>query len=95
MNDDSPANSTADLDQLIADYLVAEESGEPVSREELLRLHPHFADDLRAFFADQDRFRRLASPLSPEVSRHSDLPARVRYFADYELLQEIGQGGWV
>lgn len=49
--------------------------------------------ELKEFFADRDRFKRLASPLSDETSRHDDLPATVRYFGDYELLEEVAAGG--
>jgi len=73
--------------------VTAEESDEPVSREDLLQKHPEFAEELKRFFADRDQFKRLASPLSPEAARRNDLPAKVRYFGDYVLLEEIAQGG--
>ena len=93
MNKNSIDEESTDLDDIIAEYLVAEESGETVSRSALLKEHPELTKELNEFFADRDRFKRLASPLSPEASRRNDLPTRVRYFGDYELLEEIAQGG--
>lgn len=81
------------LDEILANYVLSEEAGEPVSPDDLLKQHPELADKLREFFADREQFKRLASPLSPEAARRNDLPARVRYFGDYELLEEVAQGG--
>ena len=59
------------------------------------------ADRLRAFFADYDRLDRQAGELrlsgDPDhtvggAGQPADLP-RVRYFGDYELLEEIARGG--
>ncbi|MHC4406797.1 MAG: serine/threonine-protein kinase, partial [Planctomycetota bacterium] len=93
MDDGQIDAESTKLDEIIAEYIFAEEAGESVSREELLEQHPDLSDELKEFFADRDRFKRLASPLSPEASRHNDLPATVRYFGDYELLEEVAQGG--
>ncbi|MEK6237006.1 MAG: hypothetical protein N2C14_20045, partial [Planctomycetales bacterium] len=90
---DAPArNDPGDLDEIIAEFLFAEEAGEPVSREELLNRHPTLADELRAFFADRDQLQRIAQPISPS-SHQDDLPSTIRYFGDYELLEEIAHGG--
>ena len=91
--DESLNGDCSRLDQIIAEYVVAEEAGESVSREEFLAQHPDFTEELLAFFADRDQFRRLASPLGSVVERSDDLPARIRYFGDYELLEEIAHGG--
>lgn len=81
------------LDDIIAEYIGAEESGEPMDRQELLAQHPDLADDLRQFFADRDKFQQLALPLGPVSSSNRPLPAKIRYFGDYELLEEIARGG--
>lgn len=83
MQDETPGL----LDQVIAAYLQAEERGDEPSRHELLRKHPQLADELREFFSDRDRFRYVSRPERPVV------PATVRYFGDYELLEEIARGG--
>src|SRR6266496_2865697 len=51
------------LDEILAVYLESEERGEKPSRAEFLARHPELADELTAFFADQDRFGSLVSPL--------------------------------
>src|SRR5438552_2832656 len=81
------------LDRIIADYLQAAEAGKVPSRQALLDAHPVHADDLRAFFADYDRLDNRADAL--KLVTHSppaDRP-KVRYFGDYELLEEIAEGG--
>ena len=81
------------LDDIIAECISAEESGEPMDRQELLAQHPDLADDLRQFFANRDKFQQLALPLGPVSSSNRPLPAKIRYFGDYELLEEIARGG--
>jgi serine/threonine protein kinase len=99
--DDTPLN------QVIAAYLQAVDAGREPDRQELLRQHPDLAADLKAFFADRDAFDRLAptgpgpqpaSPADIPTLAPSELPAlapgvKVRYFGDYELLEEIASGG--
>ena len=82
--------------------MLAVEAGDVPNRQELLDRHPEHADALRAFFADLDRMDRVASPLrmaggldatsAVEANGHTALPT-VRYFGDYELLEEIARGG--
>ncbi len=90
------------LDDVIADYLEAVEAGITPDRRELLARHADLAVELRAFFADQDRFQELMgplrapSPVSPGVgpSSPAPLPAEGETgFGDYELLEEVGRGG--
>jgi serine/threonine-protein kinase len=93
------------LHEILADYLEAEEAGRAPDRAELLARHPEFAAELRAFFDDHDRARHLApaparapaddeSTTGPEGPRAADSgPETVRYFGDYELLDQLGEGG--
>jgi eukaryotic-like serine/threonine-protein kinase len=97
-----PTMSHDSLDAVIAGYMLDVEAGDVPNRQELLDQHPEHADSLRAFFADLDRLDRVASPLrvagGPDVTGAADangpaaLPT-VRYFGDYELLEEIARGG--
>jgi hypothetical protein len=94
--------SHSSLDAVIAAYMLSVETGDVPNRQETLDQNPAHADALRAFFSDLDRMDRVGSPLRIEGALdatsdvggngHSALPA-VRYFGDYELLEEIARGG--
>ena len=138
------------LNKVIAEYLEAEHSGRAIDRDELLRKHSDFADELIAFFTDHDKMNVLADPVRgsataggestnveptqfdsveqvASVAEDPTLPPRsqnevsesrltsrtkldvqpgqskkkaaprpdtiIRYFGDYELLEEIARGG--
>ena len=88
----SPADSQ--FDALLADYVAAEESETPPDREEWLARYPEHAADLREFFANRDQMQRLARPLQVGNGRANGHPlGKIRYFGDYELLEEIAAGG--
>jgi eukaryotic-like serine/threonine-protein kinase len=89
---------------VIADYLQSVEARRVPNRQELLERHPELAEPLRVFFADFDRVDRHAAPLrlagdgdhvmsSIAAVSGPDVLATVRYFGDYELLEEIARGG--
>ncbi len=94
------------LDEVIAEYLLAVESGARPNTREWIDRHPAVADGLRAYFADQDRFDRVAAPLKDAMATktahpgsdlagtaRADVVGIVRYFGDYQLLEEIDRGG--
>ena len=85
-----PPDREQRLNALLAAYLEAAQAGRPPDREQWLEQHPEFAAELRAFLADQDRFARLAEPIRAAARPDG---TRVRYFGDYELLEEIARGG--
>ena len=74
------------LNEVLAEYLEALERGEAQDRQAWLARYPEFADELADLFASQDELAPLRSP--PVVP-----PGKIRYFGDYELLEEIGRGG--
>jgi serine/threonine protein kinase/outer membrane protein assembly factor BamB len=95
------------LHEIMAAYLQAVEAGETPDRQELLGRHPDLADELAAFFTDHDKVRLLAEPgrseagpaspegptLAPGSGTAPAAPDKVRYFGDYELLEEVARGG--
>jgi hypothetical protein len=100
---------SARLDELIAAYLEAVEIGRSPDRDAWLAEHPDLADDLRQFFANHDRMAQVGAPLravapvaappseaatlAPTAPPTDPLLGKVRYFGDYELLEEIARGG--
>jgi hypothetical protein len=101
MSAPDPSSQIDPLDALLADYLQQVEAGKVPDREAFLAAHPEQADRLRAFLVNYDRLDRQAAELrlscDPDRTpggegRPGELP-RVRYFGDYELLEEIAHGG--
>lgn len=97
------------LQQVIVDYLQAETSGQPMERPQWLARYPELAQELQAFFKDHDQVRAWAEPMcaaanvappaEATISHSECTPAdpqsrtTVRYFGDYELIEEIARGG--
>lgn len=92
----APMPSDLSLDDVLAEYIAREEAGRPTDRQALLARYPQYAADLREFLDNRDQIQRLAAPIrDPENDslRSSQLLGKVRYFGDYELLEEIATGG--
>jgi tRNA A-37 threonylcarbamoyl transferase component Bud32 len=95
------------VNAILAEYLDAAAAGKAPDRAELLAQHPDLAAELASFFAEDAQVRKLAEPphavdpASPVqgITQPSDptIPAPslgvIRYFGDYELLEEIARGG--
>jgi branched-chain amino acid transport system substrate-binding protein len=90
------------LQEILARYLQEVEAGQNPDPGLLLAAHPDLADDLRSFLADHEKMRRrVAQQQAPTLGyQEGDSPAegprvgaKVRYFGDYELLEEIARGG--
>jgi len=93
------------LQELIAAYLEAAGKGQAPPREEWLAGHPELADDLRRFLDNHEWMVRMGGSPRHAVQDEAVLTAAdekssaqppldvVRYFGDYELLEEIARGG--
>jgi WD40 repeat protein/tRNA A-37 threonylcarbamoyl transferase component Bud32 len=91
----SSAGREQRLREVIAAYLDSVQSGRTADRQELLAAHPDLAAELAAFFANHDRLRRAAggATVGPETAIATPPGTQVRYFGDYELLEEVARGG--
>ncbi len=99
----SSAEREQRLERTLADYLHAVEAGTAPDRARLLEQHPDLAGELRSFFRNRDAIERMAEPIkqqmpemetvAPEGARSAGVGSTIRYFGDYELLEEIARGG--
>ena len=70
------------VDEIIARYLDARESGSEPNVKEILARYPEYEKELREFFRNENFVRDVLTP--------RDRP----YFGDdYDVLEEIGRGG--
>jgi len=86
------------IESAIAEFMQAADAGTPLDRADWLSKHANLRTELEQFLADQSAFRKVARP-----NEQLTLPLRdtgvdgshpvVRYFGDYELLEEIARGG--
>jgi eukaryotic-like serine/threonine-protein kinase len=90
------------LAEIVTRYFQAKERGEALNPDAVLAKHPELADDLRSFFAAQSQVAKAAASLKaaydPNLATVGAenalvLPTSVKYFGDYELLEEIARGG--
>jgi WD40 repeat protein len=104
-----PSGHEQQVNEVIAAYLLAREKGQEPDRADWLAQHADIAADLTAFLANVDQFGHFAeqlppplpaapppaeaAPRAPGETSPDPTPGRVRYFGDYELLEEIARGG--
>jgi WD40 repeat protein/tRNA A-37 threonylcarbamoyl transferase component Bud32 len=96
------------LEEVLEDYMQRLDRGEVVDREQFLARHPELIDELRSYFAGSDEVERLAQPArreppalprspilseTPCLEGTSSANREFRRVGDYELLEQIGQGG--
>jgi WD40 repeat protein/tRNA A-37 threonylcarbamoyl transferase component Bud32 len=100
MADERPDRSAHErrVNEAIAAYLEAERAGRAPDPQEWLARYPDVAEELRSFLSDRERFLRLAGPPTEAQTLTPGAAAvapgmTVRYFGDYELLEEIARGG--
>ncbi len=99
----TPSSSERDqrLERVLADYLHGLAAGTAPDRAELIAQHPDLAADLDSFLRNRDAMERMAEPIKQQLpdaatigaSATPNAGAAIRYFGDYELLEEIARGG--
>ncbi len=107
--DPTPSDLEQRLEEVLATYLQAVEAGQAPDRREILARHPDLADELASFFANREEFANLARPVANPVALPAaegatlgadgsangvpSIGESLRYFGDYEILEEIARGG--
>ncbi|MCO6042666.1 serine/threonine-protein kinase [Aeoliella sp. ICT_H6.2] len=74
----SPTGNHAhsELEQVLAEYLRKLDEGVHVDREELIAQHPALAEDLRSFFAHEERLWPAAEAAETATLKHDSTPGR-------------------
>jgi tRNA A-37 threonylcarbamoyl transferase component Bud32 len=92
----TPSERERRLEEVVLTYLKAVDAGQWPDPRDVIARHPDLADELRAFFTEQEHVNRLVEPVRPTqglpaaaVPPSSPLPT----FGDYVLLKEIARGG--
>jgi WD40 repeat protein/predicted Ser/Thr protein kinase len=106
MSDAKSSPHDRQLEEILVGYLEAVEAGRAPRREEFLAAHAEFAAELAAFLDDRARLDQLAAPMREQPAPAAESPTlayseaptspslgTVRYFGDYELLEELARGG--
>lgn len=100
----NPSAREMKLESVLHAYLQAVDAGQRPDRDLILREHPELANELRDFFADQEKMDRYVHSMhkaklgdatigADGALETVDSVARVKSFGDYELLEEIARGG--
>ena len=88
------------FNEVLADYLGRVDDGQSVDREAFIAEHAEFADALRDYFQTAQWLQSLEPNSASDTidwNRSEDIQhlpmGTIRYFGDYELLEEIARGG--
>lgn len=68
--------SQGDLNAVLADYFRRLDAGEMIDREAFLAMHPELADDLHAYFQQEEQLWRAARPAETVAAQHTPTPGR-------------------
>src|SRR6516165_8852638 len=101
-----PADSSRQglLEKVLADYMERLDRGEAVDRAQLVRQHPELAEELQSYFSGGDELERLGravqtetlppgGPAEATAAVTTAVEAQDQRVGDYDLLEQIGQGG--
>ena len=86
----------AALDGVFAELIRQAEAGEPIDEAALLARHPQWAEEICEFLSGRAELEQFAAQLGCETTAAVEVMppgVRIRYFGDYELLEELGHGG--
>jgi serine/threonine protein kinase/Tfp pilus assembly protein PilF len=89
-----PAAEQERLAQILDEYLISVEKGEPIRPEELLARYPEDASRLRGYLEGLQLFHAAAAPqakLVPSLVVGGLQPSQT--IGDFQLVREIGRGG--
>src|SRR5215207_8888869 len=98
----SEASRQALLEDVLSEYMQRLDRGEAVDREQFLARYPELAEGLRSYFAGSDELEHLGrqprggTASFPSRARPEEAPRaedKGQRVGDYELLEQIGQGG--
>ena len=81
-----------ELAQVLDDYLLEVEAGRPVDLEEWVKLHPTFADRLRACLKGLHLVEEVAGAI-PAVATGRSANADGPELGDFQILRTLGKGG--
>src|SRR6516165_10127616 len=87
------------IDEAVAQWYQALEAGQPLEREAFLANHPDLAGELASFLDARSAFEHKAGAPADatlgcsEGTGGSSQLGTVRYFGDYDLVEEIARGG--
>lgn len=90
------------IEQIIAEFMLAAEEGQPQSPNQLVARYPSHANELKAFFEVHEQFSgksdarqvREQAEATRQAAQESSIASNPpRFLADYEILEEIDRGG--
>jgi serine/threonine protein kinase/WD40 repeat protein len=84
------------FDDVLREYMARLDRGEAVDRESFIAEHRQFERELREYFEGSEALRQLRAVIGDATEPRGDADAslgRIRYFGDYELVEELGRGG--
>lgn len=95
-SDSSPEVDSDVFDSIIAQCVRELEQGKTVDCEALCDQYPQWSDDIREFLADWGQFDQYSAAVKghrDRLDRTNTPGSHIKYFGDYELIEEIGFGG--
>ena len=98
---EEPSDRELQISKLLAEYFQREDAGQTISREEFLKEHAEFANDLDLLLQMGDIVQELAGPVAADSKETADgdfeLPNSKKeiegfQLGDYSLLEVLGEG---